>query len=82
MPREKGRELWQRYKIIEGELRIRCESFFQQLAVERVDNLRQKEALCAQVEGLADSTDWIRTAETIKALQAAVEDDWPGHPRP
>jgi hypothetical protein len=70
VPREKGRELWQRYKIIEGELRLRCESFFQQLAVERVENLRKKEALCAQVEALADSTDWIRTAETIKALQA------------
>jgi hypothetical protein len=82
VPREKGRELWQRYKIIEGELRLRCESFFQQLAVERVENLRKKEALCAQVEALADSTDWIRTAEAIKALQA----DWktigpvtPGH---
>ena len=82
VPREKGRELWQRYKIIEGELRIRCESFFQQLAVERVDNLRKKEALCAQVETLADSTDWIRTAETIKALQAewkTIGSVTPGH---
>jgi len=42
VPREKGRELWQRYKIIEGELRLRCESFFQQLAVERVENLRKR----------------------------------------
>jgi hypothetical protein len=82
VPREKGRELWQRYKIIEGELRLRCESFFQQLAVERVDNLRKKEALCAQVEALADSTDWIRTAETIKALQAewkVIGPVTPGH---
>ncbi len=82
VPREKGRELWQRYKIIEGELRLRCESFFQQLAVERVDNLRKKEALCAQVEALADSTDWIRTAETIKALQAewkTIGPVTPGH---
>jgi hypothetical protein len=70
VPREKGRELWQRYKIIEGELRLRCESFFEQMASERVENLRQKEALCAQVEALADSTDWIRTAETIKSIQA------------
>ena len=82
VPREKGRELWQRYKIIEGELRLRCESFFQQLAVERVENLRKKEDLCAQVEGLADSTDWIRTAETIKALQAqwkSIGPVTPGH---
>jgi len=82
VPREKGRELWQRYKIIEGELRLRCESFFQQLAVERVENLRKKEALCAQVEALADSTDWIRTAETIKSLQAewkTIGPVTPGH---
>jgi hypothetical protein len=82
VPREKGRELWQRYKIIEGELRLRCESFFQQLAGERVENLRQKEALCAQVEALADSTDWIRTAETIKSLQAqwkTIGPVTPGH---
>lgn len=82
VPREKGRELWQRYKIIEGELRLRCESFFQQLAVERVENLRKKEALCAQVESLADSTDWIRTAEAIKGLQAewkTVGPVTPGH---
>jgi hypothetical protein len=82
VPREKGRELWQRYKIIEGELRLRCESFFQQLAVERVENLRKKEALCAQVESLADSTDWIRTAETIKGLQAewkTIGPVTPGH---
>jgi hypothetical protein len=70
VPREKGRELWQRYKIIEGELRLRCESFFEHLATERLENLRQKETLCAQVEALAESTDWIRTAETIKAVQA------------
>ena len=82
VPREKGRELWQRYKIIEGELRLRCESFFQQLAVERVEHLRRKEALCAQVEALADSTDWIRTAETIKGLQAewkSIGPVTPGH---
>ncbi len=80
VPREKGRELWQRYKIIEGELRLRCESFFAQLAAERVDNLRKKEDLCAQVESLADSTDWIRTAETIKAIQAQWKDIGPVTP--
>jgi len=80
VPREKGRELWQRYKIIEGELRLRCESFFAQLAAERVDNLRKKEELCAQVESLADSTDWIRTAETIKAIQAQWKDIGPVTP--
>jgi len=82
VPREKGRELWQRYKTVEAEIRGRCESFFQQVAVERTDNLRQKEALCEQVEALAESTDWIRTAETIKGMQAqwkTIGPVTPGH---
>jgi len=70
VPREKGRDLWQRYRTIESEIRDRCESFFEHVATERGENLKAKEALCEQVEGLAESTDWIRTAETIKGLQA------------
>lgn len=70
VPREKGHDLWQRYKTIEAEIRDRCESFFQHVATERGENLKAKEALCEQVEALAESTDWIRTAETIKGLQA------------
>lgn len=82
VPRERGRELWQRYKTIEGEIRARCEDHFQHMAVERAENLRQKEMLCEQAEALADSTDWIRTAETIKGLQAqwkSVGPVTPGH---
>ena len=70
VPREKGRELWQRFTTLEAEVRERCESFFQHVAVERAESLKAKEALCEQVEALAESTDWIRTAETIKGLQA------------
>jgi hypothetical protein len=70
VPREKGRELWQRYKTVEGELRARCEDHFQHMAVERAENLRLKEGLCEQAEALTESIDWIRTAETIKGLQA------------
>ncbi|MEI6666986.1 MAG: DUF349 domain-containing protein [Acidobacteriota bacterium] len=82
VPREKGRELWERYKTIEAEVRARCESYFQQVASERGDSLKAKEELCAQVEALADSTDWIRTAETIKGLQAqwkTIGPVTPGH---
>ena len=70
VPREKGRELWERYKTVEAEIRGRCESFYQQMAAERVESLKAKELLCEQVEAIADSTDWIRVAETIKGVQA------------
>ena len=52
------------------------------MAVERAENLRQKELLCEQAEALAESTDWIRTAETIKGLQAqwkGIGPVTPGH---
>jgi hypothetical protein len=70
VPREKGRDLWQRYRTVESEIRDRCESFFEHVATERDANLKAKTALCEQVEALTESTDWIRTAETIKGLQA------------
>ncbi len=82
VPREKGRELWQRYKAIESEIRSRCETYFEQQASARGENLVKKEELCTQVEALADSTDWIRTAETIKGLQAqwkTIGPVTPGH---
>ncbi len=70
VPREKGRDLWQRFKAVEAEIRAKCDDYFQHLAVERAENLRQKEILCEQAEALAESTDWIRTAETIKGFQS------------
>lgn len=70
VPREKGRDLWQRFKAVEAEIRAKCDDYFQHLAVERSENLRQKEILCEQAEALAESTDWIRTAETIKGFQS------------
>ncbi len=82
VPREKGRDLWQRYKTVEAEIRERCESFFQHVASERGESLKAKEMLCEQVEALAESTDWIRTAETIKGLQAqwkTIGPVTPGH---
>src|SRR5262249_11518258 len=39
-------------------------------AVARGENLARKLALCEQAEALAESTNWIRTADEIKKLQA------------
>jgi len=43
--------------------------FFKELEGERVANLEKKQELVAQAEKLKDSTDWNKTAETLKALQ-------------
>lgn len=66
---DKAQELWHRYKAIRDELKARCDAFFEKQSQERIENLKQKEALCLQVEGLKDSEDWNRTADAIKELQ-------------
>jgi len=69
-PADKSEQLWSRYKAARDELKKRCDAFFEQQDKDRKANLVKKQALCEQVEALADSSDWNQTAEKIKALQA------------
>ncbi|MGD9903133.1 MAG: DUF349 domain-containing protein [Vicinamibacterales bacterium] len=69
-PRSQAEGLWTRFKAAQGQVYEKCKDFFAQQAAERQDALKKKEALCDKAEALADSTDWVRTAEAMKALQA------------
>lgn len=69
-PRSQAEALWTRFKAAQEQVYEKCKDFFAQQAVERAENLKKKEALCQQAESMADSTDWVRTADAIKALQA------------
>jgi hypothetical protein len=69
-PRENAEVLWQRFKAACDAERPRLDAYFGAQREQEADNLRAKEALCARAEALADSTDWIRTAEELKRLQA------------
>ena len=70
MPRAQGEALWQRFKAAHDEAWSRCEAHFAAQAEARGENLAKKVALCERAEALADSTNWIQTAEEIKKLQA------------
>jgi hypothetical protein len=70
VPRAQADALWRRFKTAHDEVWARCEAHFAAQAVERAENLTKKIALCEQAETFADSTDWIKTAEALKALQA------------
>jgi hypothetical protein len=48
----------------------RCAAYFAALAAARGENLTKKVKLCEQAEALAESRNWIQTAEEIKKLQA------------
>ena len=70
VPRPQGESLWRRFKATHDELWARCEAHFASQAAGRADNLAAKAALCERAEALTESSNWVQTAEDIKALQA------------
>jgi hypothetical protein len=69
-PRERGEELWKRFKTGCDAAWARCSEHMAQQRDQETANLQRKEALCSQAESLAESSDWIRTSEELKRLQA------------
>src|SRR3954469_15913719 len=70
VPRAQGETLWKRFKTAHDEAWTRCEAHFAAQAEARGGNLARKIALCERAEALAESTNWIQTADEIKKLQA------------
>jgi len=70
VPRAQGEALWKRFKTAHDEAWTRCEAHFAAQAEARGGNLAKKVALCERAEALAESTNWIQTADEIKKLQA------------
>jgi hypothetical protein len=70
VPRAQADALWRRFKAAHDEVWARCEAHFAVQATERAENLAKKTVLCEQAEALSDSTDWIKTSEALKLLQA------------
>ena len=69
-PRAQAQTLWHRYRQAADPIQGKAREFFAARAQERDENLKKKLALCDRAEALADSTDWIKTAEEMKVLQA------------
>src|SRR5438045_5236291 len=70
VPRAQGDTLWKRFKAAHDEVWKKCEAHFAAQAQERAANLARKTALCERAEALAESTQWIQSADEIKKLQA------------
>ncbi len=68
-PRTQGETMWRRFKTAQDEVFQRVAPHFAAQAEERAANLAKKRALSERAEALADSTDWVRTAIAIQALQ-------------
>ena len=69
-PRAQAQALWHRYRQAADPIQAKAREFFAQRAEERGANLKLKMVLIERAEALADSTDWIKTADELKKLQA------------
>jgi hypothetical protein len=69
-PRAQAQALWHRYRQAADPIQARAREFFALRAEERSANLQQKLALVERAEALSESTDWIKTADELKKLQA------------
>jgi hypothetical protein len=64
-----GDALWQRFKAAADAAQVRVDGFYAQRSVEDAAVLQEKAQLVEQAEALADSTEWLKTADALKALQ-------------
>jgi hypothetical protein len=69
-PRAQAQALWHRYRQAADPIQAQVRVFFAQRNEERKANLEHKMVLIQRAEALADSTDWMKTAEEFKKLQA------------
>ncbi len=69
-PRTQAQALWHRYRQAADPIQAKAREFFAQRVEERKGNLERKLALIERAEAVANSTDWIKTAEELKKLQA------------
>jgi hypothetical protein len=69
-PRAQAQTLWHRYRQAADPIQAKVREFFAERVEERKANLDRKLAIIARAEVLAQSTDWIKTADELKKLQA------------
>lgn len=69
-PRDQAEALRERYQAARGPVRARLDAYFARKAEQEAERLGQKQALCERAEALADSTEWLKASEELKALQA------------
>ena len=69
-PRDRAEALWNRFRAHSEAVRAHFEPLRAQRATEQAEHLTRKVALCERAEALRESTDWIATADALKALQA------------
>jgi len=70
VPRAQGELMWRRFKSAQDEVFARTTAHMAAQREALAGNLAKKLALCERAEALSGSSDWVRTATAIQALQA------------
>ncbi|MCY4076967.1 MAG: DUF349 domain-containing protein, partial [Acidobacteria bacterium] len=70
VPKDRGDDLWRRFKAAHDVVYPRCEAYFEAQRTARARSLDALEALAEEAERLSESTDWIKTAQRLTTLQA------------
>ncbi len=70
VPKDRGEDLWRRFKAAHDVVYPRCEAYLETQRTARSRNLDSLEALADEAESLSESTDWIKTAQRLTTLQA------------
>ncbi|MCY3843325.1 MAG: DUF349 domain-containing protein [Acidobacteria bacterium] len=70
VPKDRGDDLWRRFKAAHDVVYPRCEAYFEAQRTARARSLNALEALAEEAERLSESTDWIKTAQRLTTLQA------------
>jgi hypothetical protein len=73
-PKAQAEPLWQRFRTARSQVRVRTAAHFAEVRAARAENVKKKEALIAEAESLAGSTEWAKTAERLRAMQV----EWRG----
>jgi len=81
-PRDQAEALWLRFKAARDQLHTRLESYIAKKKEEGQANLKRKEELVGRAEALTASSDWLKTAEQFRKLQAEWKQVGPTPHRP
>jgi hypothetical protein len=69
-PRTQGEAMWRRFKAAQDAVFARTSTYMAEQHAMREANLHKKQELCARAEAMASSSDWVKTAAELQALQA------------
>ena len=69
VPKDRGAELWRRFKTAHDVVFPRCQKYFEAEEAARERNLMRQRAIVDEAERRALSSDWIKTLQSITALQ-------------